>query len=58
MKIVLGSASPRRSELLRQMGFEFRILKADCSEEFDESETLNKLFFRLLSKKPMLFKTT
>jgi septum formation protein len=38
MKIVLGSASPRRSELLRQMGYDFRIVKADCSEEFDESE--------------------
>lgn len=51
MKIVLGSASPRRSELLRQMGFEFRILKADCSEEFDESETPEQIVLSIAQQK-------
>lgn len=51
MKIVLGSASPRRSELLSQMGFEFRILKADCSEEFDESSTPEKIVLSIAEQK-------
>ena len=51
MKIVLGSASPRRSELLSQMGFEFRILKADCSEEFDESSTPEQIVLSIAEQK-------
>lgn len=34
MKIVLGSASPRRQELMKQLGFDFRVLTADCAEDF------------------------
>jgi septum formation protein len=51
MKIVLGSASPRRSELLSLMGFEFRILKADCSEEFDESSTPERIVLSIAEQK-------
>jgi septum formation protein len=51
MKIVLGSASPRRSEILSQMGFEFRILKADCSEEFDESSTPEQIVLSIAEQK-------
>jgi septum formation protein len=51
MKIVLGSASPRRSELLSQLGFEFRILKADCSEEFDETQTPEEIVFSIAQEK-------
>jgi septum formation protein len=51
MKIVLGSASPRRSELLRQIGYEFRIVKADCSEEFDESETPEQIVLSIAQQK-------
>jgi septum formation protein len=51
MKIVLGSASPRRSELLRQMGYDFRIVKADCSEEFDESETPQQIVLSIAQQK-------
>lgn len=51
MKIVLGSASPRRSDLLRQMGFDFRIVKADCSEEFDESETPEQIVISIAQQK-------
>ncbi|MEN9972552.1 MAG: hypothetical protein RIS20_899 [Bacteroidota bacterium] len=51
MKIVLGSASPRRSELLSLMGFEFRILKADCSEEFDASSSPEKIVLSIAEQK-------
>lgn len=51
MNIVLGSASPRRSELLRQMGFEFRTAIADCSEEFDESETPEQIVLSIAQQK-------
>ena len=45
MNIVLGSASPRRSELLRQLGVDFRILKADCSEEFNPQDTPEQIVY-------------
>ncbi len=51
MKIVLGSASPRRSELLSQLGFEFRILKADCSEEFDASQSPEEIVLSIARQK-------
>jgi septum formation protein len=57
MKIVLGSASPRRSELLSQMGFEFRILKADCSEEFDETNSPEKIVLSIAEQKANALKT-
>ena len=37
MKIVLGSESPRRRELLSSMGFKFRTLKPEINESFDNS---------------------
>lgn len=51
MNIVLGSASPRRSELLRQMGFEFRIAIADCLEDFNESDTPEKIVISIAQQK-------
>jgi len=33
--LVLGSASPRRSDLLRRAGLDFRVLPADVDESFD-----------------------
>ncbi|MFN5441659.1 MAG: Maf family protein, partial [Flavobacteriia bacterium] len=35
MRLVLGSASPRRQALLSELGFEFRVLTADADESFD-----------------------
>ncbi len=35
MKIILGSRSPRRRELLAKLGLEFRILTADVDEAMD-----------------------
>ena len=37
-KYILASASPRRSELLSQVGLEFRVEVADCDEETRESD--------------------
>lgn len=51
MNIVLGSASPRRSELLRQMGFDFRILKADCDEHFNEKDTPEEIVNSIAQQK-------
>lgn len=35
MKILLGSNSPRRNELLTQMDIDFTKVKIDCEEDFD-----------------------
>ena len=51
MKLVLGSASPRRSELLKQLGFDFRIISADCSEEFDENEAPEQIVVHIAKQK-------
>lgn len=37
-KIVLGSASPRRRELLQQIGMEFTIITSDCEEKITKTE--------------------
>src|SRR5690606_7308116 len=34
MELILASKSPRRQELLRAMGFEFRVLTADTEENY------------------------
>jgi len=51
MNIVLGSASPRRSELLRQMGFEFRIAIADCLENFNEADSPENIVISIAQQK-------
>lgn len=35
-KIILGSASPRRQELLRTLGFDFEVVKIDCAEIYPQ----------------------
>ena len=37
MKILLGSNSPRRKELLHQLGFDFETVKIDCEEVYPEN---------------------
>ncbi len=32
MKVILGSASPRRSEILKQAGIDFEVIVSDCEE--------------------------
>lgn len=36
-KIVLGSASPRRKELLQQIGMEFSVITSDCEEKISKT---------------------
>ena len=36
-KIVLGSASPRRRELLQQIGLEFSVITSDCEESITKT---------------------
>ncbi len=43
MALVLASASPRRSELLREAGYEFEIIAPDVEEAHDESLTCEEL---------------
>ncbi len=37
MKILLASGSPRRAQLLSEVGIEYRVLVTNVSEDFDES---------------------
>ena len=43
MEIILGSASPRRKELLKQMGFDFSIQISDVEEVYDPSTPANQV---------------
>lgn len=49
--LVLASASPRRSELLRCLGLTFRIQPADIDEQFKEKESIAEAAKRLASLK-------
>ena len=37
MKLILGSASPRRKELLREAGYSFEVLPSECDENVDKN---------------------
>ena len=37
MKILLGSNSPRRKELLQSLGFDFEVVSINCDEIFPEN---------------------
>ncbi len=50
-KIVLASASPRRSELLSQVGIEFEIIPSNIPEEPLDGETPAEHVMRLASQK-------
>tara|TARA_B100001093_G_C26613172_1_gene921148 strand:+ start:129 stop:692 length:564 start_codon:yes stop_codon:yes gene_type:complete len=43
MEIILGSASPRRKELLKQMGFDFSIQISAVEEVYDPSTPANQV---------------
>lgn len=50
-KIILASGSPRRQELLRQVGLEFEVIKSDYQEEMDKELPPQKLVEYLSAKK-------
>ena len=37
MKIILGSGSPRRKELLKSLGYDFNVVSIDCDEIYPEN---------------------
>jgi septum formation protein len=49
--LILASASPRRIELLKAMGLDFKILPSGVEEEFLEGETPQNHVLRLSEKK-------
>ncbi len=51
MKLVLASASPRRAELLRQMGLEFEIMSVDIDESTRLGEEPSAYVTRLAQEK-------
>jgi septum formation protein len=51
MNIVLGSASPRRKELLKQLGYDFRTLKADCDEHFNALDSPEDIVLSIAKQK-------
>ncbi len=51
MKLILASASPRRSEILRNCGFEFEVRVSDCEEVIDETLTGSEISLSLAKLK-------
>lgn len=43
MKILLGSESPRRKELLKELGYDFTPVKINCEEIYPESLNIKKI---------------
>lgn len=50
-KLILGSSSPRRKELLSEMGFNFDIRTSDIEETFDSTELSEKIVVSLALQK-------
>ncbi|HOM01812.1 MAG TPA: Maf family protein [Acetivibrio sp.] len=53
IRIVLASASPRRSELLRQLGLEFEVVLSDIDESNKENLKADELVQHLAYKKAL-----
>lgn len=51
MKILLASRSPRRRELLKQIGVEFEVLDVDVDESWDGKETPEEYVRRIAVEK-------
>ena len=43
MKILLASNSPRRKELLQNLGFDFQVVSIDCDEIYPENLAVEKI---------------
>ena len=52
-KLYLASQSPRRSELLTQIGFSFQVLPVDIDESFNNDELANDYVIRLAKEKAL-----
>lgn len=50
-KIILASASPRRRELLAQIGLKFEVITSDTDESFDDSMLVEEIVKKLAFEK-------
>ena len=55
MNIILGSNSPRRNELLAQLGFEFTKVSITCDEDFSPDMAVGEVAEYLANKKSMAY---
>lgn len=53
MKIILASSSPRRKQLLEQIGLEFDIITSDIEENIEKNENAGQLVERLALNKAL-----
>ncbi|WP_292008255.1 Maf family nucleotide pyrophosphatase [Chryseobacterium sp.] len=57
MKLLLASQSPRRKELLSQLGFDFEVVKIDCEEILPEDIKIGEAAAYLSQLKAETFRT-
>lgn len=55
-KIILASASLRRSQLLKMLGLDFEVIKPDIDEEFDTSLSVEENLYNITKSKAMFVK--
>ncbi|WP_270089544.1 Maf family nucleotide pyrophosphatase [Sphingobacterium sp. SYP-B4668] len=58
ISIVLGSQSPRRSELLKAMGVHFEVVVKTTDESYDEALSPKEIAVAIAEKKASAFQTT
>ncbi|MDP4093339.1 MAG: Maf family protein [Bacillota bacterium] len=51
--IILASASPRRTDLLKQLGLDFRVIPSDIDETIDKTMSARELVLSLSSQKAL-----
>ena len=51
-KVILASKSPRRAEILRMIGIDFKVIPSNVKEKIDGRITKNKIAEFLSQKKP------
>lgn len=57
MKILLASNSPRRKELLKELGFDFEVVSVDCDEVYPTGLSVEKIAGYLSELKSNAFRT-
>lgn len=57
MKILLGSNSPRRRELLKELGFDFSVVTIDCEENYPQNLPVSEIAGYLSELKSSAYET-
>lgn len=57
MKILLASNSPRRRELLKELGFDFEVVSVDCDEVYPENLAVDQIAGYLAELKSNAFRS-